>query len=194
MNRQLNTPSPVVFPSASPTPKLLSTPSKKLPSVRAWQDNFEIEYDHEQALQQLSYVNHENPVHSFHTAVESENSLDDIETSSQRFGQDEYLSSAVSSSGQCSPVNMSRTLRRPVSYTCPSPLQQQKQRIIEENDEKPIVGVPFKPTQTVDPIYERMPIRRCSYNGSPSREVKVNTTATRKFSSLISRLKKPFFK
>ncbi|KAI8053176.1 uncharacterized protein B0P05DRAFT_561885 [Gilbertella persicaria] len=37
-HRQLNTPSPVVFPSASPTPKLYSTPSKKLPNVKSWQE------------------------------------------------------------------------------------------------------------------------------------------------------------
>jgi hypothetical protein len=38
-NRHFNTPSPVVFPSASPTPKLFSTPSKKLAEVKKpWQE------------------------------------------------------------------------------------------------------------------------------------------------------------
>lgn len=38
-NRHFNTPSPIVFPSASPTPKLFSTPTKKLPEVqKPWQE------------------------------------------------------------------------------------------------------------------------------------------------------------
>ncbi|KAI8645356.1 hypothetical protein BD408DRAFT_440933 [Parasitella parasitica] len=133
MNRQFNTPSPVVFPSASPTPKLLCTPSKKLPQVRAWQDDIEIEYDHEQALQQHSYLHSGSPVHPFSIMVENETLLDDLETS-------HYLSSAISSSssGQCSPVNKRHVLRRPVSYTSPSPLQKQNQKRTEAHDEKPI--------------------------------------------------------
>ncbi|KAI9309059.1 hypothetical protein BJ944DRAFT_259156 [Cunninghamella echinulata] len=38
-NNTTNTPSPVFFPSASPTPKLSSTPSKKPPSPVDWQQD-----------------------------------------------------------------------------------------------------------------------------------------------------------
>lgn len=37
-NLQINSSSPITFPNASPTPKLFSTPSKKIPENQPWQD------------------------------------------------------------------------------------------------------------------------------------------------------------
>lgn len=213
MNRQFNTPSPVVFPSASPTPKLYSTPSKKLPQVESWQDNIGIDsvpqqqnvyhqYDHQQAPQQYNYSSREKSMHpqNANTAIsplsvmmESDTLLDDEDISSYRFSEDEYLSSIITSSAtssrQSSPLNQRHRLYRPVSYTSPSPLQQQK--IIEEQDEKPIVGIPFQPIPNVDPIHERLPSRRFSFSGSTVSNNNENIkTNNNKFGSFISRFKK----
>lgn len=213
MNRQFNTPSPVVFPSASPTPKLYSTPSKKLPQVEAWQDNIGIEsvpqqqnfyhhqFDHQQAPQQYNYSSREKSVHQQHAnsisplsvMMESDTLLDDEDISSYRFSEDEFLSSIISSSAassrQSSPLNQRRSLRRPVSYTSPSPLQQQK--IMEEQEEKPIVGIPYEPAPNMDPVHERMPTRRFSFSNDTDATTKTaNSSSNNKFGSFISRFKK----
>ncbi|GAN08266.1 hypothetical protein MAM1_0196c07773 [Mucor ambiguus] len=221
MNRQFNTPSPVVFPSASPTPKLYSTPSKKLPQVQAWQDNIGIEsvppqqgiyqhpFDHQQAPQQYNYSSREKPAHQQHTTsisplsvmMESDTLLDDEDISSYRFSEDEFLSSIISSSTassrQSSPLHQRHRLRRPVSYTSPSPLQQQK--IMEEEqhqeiEERPIIGIPFEPAPNVDPIHERMPTRRFSFSNDTAAHAKTTNSnssgSNTKFGSFISRFKK----
>lgn len=221
MNRQFNTPSPVVFPSASPTPKLYSTPSKKLPQVEAWQDNIGIEsvpqqqniyqhpFDHQQAPQQYNYSSREKTAHQQHTAsispmsvmMESDTLLDDEDISSYRFSEDEFLSSIISSSTassrQSSPLNQRHRLRRPMSYTSPSPLQQQKimeeeQQQQQEQEEKPIVGIPFEPAPNVDPIHERMPTRRFSFSNDTDAHTETASSSSRntKFGSFISRFRK----
>ncbi|KAL9538960.1 hypothetical protein MBANPS3_010554 [Mucor bainieri] len=213
MNRQFNTPSPVVFPSASPTPKLYSTPSKKLPQVEAWQDNIGIE----SAPQQYNYSSREKSAHQQHATsisplsvmVESDALLDDEDISSYRFSEDEFLSSIISSSTassrQSSPLHQRHRLRRPVSYTSPSPLQQQKimeeeqqqQQQHQERDEKPVVGIPFEPAPNVDPIHERMPTRRFSFSNDTGVQSKTkrnssssSSNSNTKFGSFISRFKK----
>lgn len=223
MNRQFNTPSPVVFPSASPTPKLYSTPNKKLPQVEAWQDNIGIEsvpqqqgiyqhpFDHQQAPQQYNYSSREKAAHQQQTTsisplsvmMESDTLLDDEDISSYRFSEDEFLSSIISSSTassrQSSPLHQRHRLRRPVSYTSPSPLQQQKimeeEQQQQEKDEMPIVGIPFEPAPNVDPIHERMPTRRFSFsNDTDARASKStnssNSSSNTKLGSFLSRFKK----
>ncbi|KAK4517320.1 uncharacterized protein ATC70_000655 [Mucor velutinosus] len=219
MNRQFNTPSPVVFPAASPTPKLYSTPSKKLPQVEAWQDIIGIEsvpqqqniyqhpFDHQQAPQQYNYSSRERSAHQQHTTsisplsvmMESDILLDDEDISSYRFSEDEFLSSIISSSTassrQSSPLNQRHRLRRPVSYTSPSPLQQQKimEEEQQESEEKPIIGIPFEPAPNVDPIHERMPMRRFSFSNGTDAHIKSMSNSSRsntKLGSFMSRFKK----
>ncbi|CAO3634709.1 unnamed protein product [Mucor fragilis] len=203
MNRQFNTPSPVVFPSASPTPKLYSTPSKKLPQVEAWQDNIGIDSTTIQLQQQrkTAHQQHTASISPLSVMMESDTLLDDEDISSYRFSEDEFLSSIISSSTassrQSSPLNQRHRLRRPMSYTSPSPLQQQKimeeeQQQQQEQEEKPIVGIPFEPAPNVDPIHERMPTRRFSFSNDTDAHTETASSSSRntKFGSFISRFRK----
>jgi hypothetical protein len=197
INRHLNTPSPVVFPSASPTPKLYSTPTKKLPQVRPWQEigiesvpqNSENmiyhhdDYSNSQQLQQYNYSNREKPMNQTETRdsitplsmmLESDTLLDDEDISSYRFSEEDYLSSIISSESSINPAR-----RRPISFTSPSPLQQQR---LEEQE--PIVGSPFTLDVKNDPIIER----RFSIGGLKP-DLKPPRPSS-KFGSFLSKMKK----
>ncbi|KAI8358406.1 hypothetical protein BD560DRAFT_426324 [Blakeslea trispora] len=75
--RQFNSPSPIIFPSASPTPKLYSTPTKKLPDTGAWQ---EIGYD---SVPHSVHLPHERYTHILALPADMED-------------QEDFLSSIVS--------------------------------------------------------------------------------------------------
>lgn len=180
-----NTPSPVVFPSASPTPKLYGTPTKKLPEVKPWQGIESVPKYHDTIHNGEEYQNHNyNHYNSREKLVgitptisplsmESDTLLDDEDISSYRFSEEDYLSSILSSPS---------LRRRPVSFSSPSP----------QLDE-PIVGSPFAPAPNQDPIIERP--RRFSLESSiPTKEIVVVTTTSTKLGSFgknfMSRMKK----
>ncbi|KAI9356123.1 hypothetical protein BD770DRAFT_444369 [Pilaira anomala] len=211
-NRIINTPSPVVFPSASPTPKLYSTPTNKLPEVKPWQqdigtDNTNI-YHNEPIIHHgddyYQYQNHDynhfndrekRPNYPDTPATisplpmmsESNTLLDDEDISSCRFNEEEFLSSILSSR----PISQSSSLmhRRPVSFSSYSPQTTTDQ--LEETEEKPIVGSPYTHVSNKDPIIERP--RRFSITGpiATSKEEVVQVSKANVFSkSLMSKLKR----
>lgn len=204
INRHFNTPSPVVFPSASPTPKLYSTPTKKLPEVQPWQEigiesapqnsSANMIYHHDDysqqiQIQQYNYSNREKSMHQTDTngsitplsmMLESDTLLDDEDIFSYRFNEEDYLSSIISSES-----SIQHGRRRPLSFTSPSPLQQQK--LDQEGAKTIAVDSPFSLLANDDPIIER-PQRRFSVGGQPS-DLKLNSP-TSKFGSFLSRMKK----
>lgn len=124
-NRPLNTPSPVVFPSASPTPKLYTTPSKKVPDIQQWQE-FGIE-----SFPQMYKNNREKANMSI---------SNDSVFSDPYFNEEEYLSSLISST-----ATSPSPLRRPASFHSPSPLQNEPiigSPLIKETVADPIVERP----------------------------------------------------
>ncbi|KAI9252522.1 hypothetical protein EDC94DRAFT_620806, partial [Helicostylum pulchrum] len=204
-SRVFNTPSPVVFPSASPTPKLYSTPTQKLPEVKSWQDigmesvpqtngnkyhdDATIIHHAEDYHNQNHTYNHfndreksPNTISPLSMMMESDILLDDEDISSYRFSEGDYLSSIISSrptSASNSPLR-----RRPVSFSSPSPQLYQ----LEEEADKPIVGSPFALLPNHDPIVERP--RRFSITG-PVPQMSNNSVAqTSKLGSFMSRMKK----
>lgn len=192
---QYNTPSPVVFPSASPTPKLYSTPTKKLPEVQPWQgtgiesvpinhhDPYnEKEEEYHQYNHNYSHYNGREKskgitptISPLSMMMESDTLLDDADISSHRFSEEDLLSSILSS--------RSSSLRlRPVSFTSSSPL---------EEEIKPIVGSPVAPVPNPDPIIERPSLFSLEKN-IVAEETAVPVTPSKvSFSkNLMSRMKK----
>lgn len=183
-----NTPSPVVFPSASPTPKLYSTPTNKLPEVQPWQgtgiDSLP-KYQHDLYNEKEEYHEHNHNYNHYNCRektngiastisplsmmMESDTLLDDEDISSYRFSEEDYLSSILSS-------RSSSLHQRPASFASPSP------------HEEPIVGRPFSPVSNQDPIVERP--RRLSLE-SPIPKDTIFTTFKPSFGkNLMSRMKK----
>ncbi|KAG2198410.1 hypothetical protein INT47_008987 [Mucor saturninus] len=197
---QYNTPSPVVFPSASPTPKLYSTPTKKLPEVQPWQGtgiesvpinhhdlHNEKEEDYHQHNHDYSHYNSREKsagitptISPLSMMMESDTLLDDEDISSYRFSEEDLLSSILSS--------RSPSLRpRPVSFTSSSPQEDEE----HEEGSKPIVGSPFAPVPNQDPIIERP--SRFSLETSSIPEEAIAPASSSKISfgkNLMSRMKK----
>ncbi|GAA5807241.1 hypothetical protein MFLAVUS_000597 [Mucor flavus] len=203
-NRAFNTPSPVVFPSASPTPKLYSTPTQKLPEVKSWQDigmesvpqtngnkyhdDATIIHHAEDYRHQNHTYNHfndreksSNTISPLSMMMESDTLLDDEDISSYRFSEEDYLSSILSS--RPTSISSSPLRRRPVSFSSSSPQLYQ----LEEAD-KPIVGSPFAPVPNHDPIIERP--RRFSLTGPVPQTSNSSVAQTSKLGSFMSRMKK----
>lgn len=204
-NRVFNTPSPVVFPSASPTPKLYSTPTQKLPEVKSWQEigietapqtNGNIKYHDDATIihhaEDYRHQNHTynhfndreksaNTISPLSMMMESDTLLDDEDISSYRFSEEDYLSSIISS--RPTSVSNSPLRRRPISFSSPSPKLYQ----LEEEADKPIVGSPFAPVPNHDPIIERP--RRFSITG-PVPQINNSVAQTSKLGSFMSRMKK----
>lgn len=162
-SRYFNTPSPVVFPTASPTPKLFSTPSKKLPEAKSWQgiesvpqnnigsiyhnDDTAIIYDEAGEFRHHNYnynqYNGREKAAKYSTTpaisplsmmMESDTLLDDEDISSYRFSEEDYLSSIISSRPPSS-LSASPLRRRPASFSSPSPRPHISRLDEEEADE-----------------------------------------------------------
>ncbi|CAO3642672.1 unnamed protein product [Mucor hiemalis] len=212
-NRFFNTPSPVVFPTASPTPKLFSTPSKKLPEAKSWQgiesvpqsiyhnDDTTIIYDEtgEFRHQNHNYNQYNCREKSATPAIsplsmmmESDTILDDEDISSYRFSEEDYLSSIMSSRPPSS-LSVSPLRRRPASFSSPSPQLHISLLDKEEADDmdEPIVGRPFSPAPNEDPIIERPRRFSLGYSESSSVEKAVSATKFGGFGkNFMSRMKK----
>jgi hypothetical protein len=130
------------------------------------------DYQKQFQLQQYNYSNRDthDSITPLSMMLESDTLLDDHDISSYRFNEEDYLSSIISSESSINPLR-----RRPVSFTSPSPLQQQRL------EQEPIVGSPFVLDAIEDPIIER----RFSVS-----DQKPNLKPSSKFASFLSKMKK----
>ncbi|KAI9478007.1 MAG: hypothetical protein EXX96DRAFT_618960 [Benjaminiella poitrasii] len=191
--RQSNTPSPIIFPSSSPTPKLYSTPNKKLPDGQQWQEiapqnSANIASYHSDPL--VAFYGREKSIYYPFTvraisplSMMSDSLLDEEDMVSYKFSEQDYLSSIISSRSS-SPLR-----RRPVSFTSPSPLQ--KETLEEEEEVEEHVT---DHSLVSAPIIEKS--RRFSLDGqiielSKCKNQFANTTpSSSKFNNFISKVKK----
>jgi hypothetical protein len=184
----INSPSPVYFPSASPTPKLYSTPANKVPESKPWNElalesvpqNSSNIYNGNGKEDDLSLYTRERVYYRYTASTSPLSAFDDDEeglTSSYlQFGSEgDLLSSIISSRTSTS----SPLYYRSNSFSTPSPAL----------EPEVIVGTPCVVHKSYDPIERRR--RYSSDSPVPDEYIKTDSNKSNTFGSFGKSL---FFK